>query len=155
MHSDNAEARKIYQDLIDRSADALLGRDFKRLKTFYTLPHEIESAKGSRTFTTSEELLEMFAQIHTDFERMGVTGMIRRCIAADFLTPDSLQGTHKTRMLAGASPIHDAYPVYSVVRREGGIWKFAYSVYALNDAGEEVLKIRDALLTRPRTPSET
>ena len=129
--SSSAQAKEIYQDLLDRLSCAYEANDFDAYARMIRVPHEVSSYGPKVQVNTMGELRVLFDSIRWHFAKTGVTDYVRTCISAEFISPTEIVGTHETRMLAGTQVVDTPYPVKSYLQLIDGSWWVCKSDNAL------------------------
>ena len=137
-------ARAVSRHLLEVTGRGLMSGDFALFAPCFLLPQDIATYEGSRTVTTHEELRAVFDGVRAHFRTQGVTDMVRECVAAEFQGPDTIQATHQSWLLSGGRLVQPSYPAFSILRRVQGIWKVAFSQYAIADAPGHVAALTGA-----------
>jgi hypothetical protein len=122
--------------LLARTGEAYMVGDFDSFAACFALPQWIETFKGRSLIATPDELQALFNAVRSNFYRLGVTDLVRRCVAAEFRDPDTIEATHETRLLSGARLVQPSYPCFSVIKRTEQGWLVAGGQYAIQDALE-------------------
>lgn len=106
-------------------------RDFSLVAPHFQLPQESGPFdSGTEPIETRDDLEALFRGVRGHFDDLGAERIIRPCIEASLHAPDTIYATHVTFLLKGNEMVKTPYPVFSILRRTDGIWRFAYSVYA-------------------------
>jgi hypothetical protein len=126
-------AKKISEDLLERTRLGLIEGDFDTFAACFVLPHEVDTIDGRRMIRTPEEFRKMFNNIVRFFEETGVTELSRQCIEASFKDENTIGATHKSRVLKGEVLVQDPYPAYSILKCFDGHWKVTFSQYSILD----------------------
>ena len=125
------DPRAVSEYLLARTGEAYMTGDFDGFAACFALPQWIETFKGRRLITSPDELQLFFNEMRSQFCRLGVTDMVRRCVVAEFRDPYTIEATHETRLLAGAQLVQPCYPCFSVIKRTGQGWQVADGQYAI------------------------
>lgn len=120
--------------LLARTGEAYMSGDFDSFAACFALPQGIETFKGRNLIANPEELLAFFNAMRAQFCRLGVTDLVRRCVAAAFRDPDTIEATHETRLISGALLVQPCYPCFSVLKRTPRGWLIAGGQYAIQGA---------------------
>ena len=146
MPDQDAEARRIAEDLLERTADALITGDFEAFHPCFVLPQIIDASPGQIELHTLADLRRTFDGVRNYHHRISVTDIVRRCISAEFVDPDTVMSTHSARLLSGSFLVNEAVPVLSRLIRTPDGWKIAATQYAVaEDEG-----LLEALMGRRR-----
>lgn len=108
--------------------------DFEMFASCFALPQWIETFEGRHLIATTEDLRTLFDAVRVHFCRLGVTDLVRRCVAAEFRDPDTIEATHESRLLAGTRLVQQPYPSFSILKRTDAGWQVAGAQYAIKDA---------------------
>lgn len=123
-------AREIVERLLEQTGQAILGNDFSLAEPCFKLPQDIQIFDSGVPIETVEDLKALFEGVRDHYANLGVTDLQRPCTSSAFHVADTIYATHMTYVLAGGVLVMEPYPVFSVLRREQGIWRIAHSVYA-------------------------
>ena len=129
-----SEAHKIVEHLLDETGAALMSGDFQRLMECFQLPYEIGTFAGQRTVTSEAEMRTTFDGVRTHLQARNVTDLVRRCMEAEFLDPETIDSTHESRVMAGPVQVQETFVVYSRQWIVDGRWRVGWSQYAITDA---------------------
>ncbi|MEM7521057.1 MAG: hypothetical protein AAF307_08460 [Pseudomonadota bacterium] len=129
-HTDQ-QAQEIYQDLLDRIAHAYTSDDFEAYARMIRVPHEVRSFGPRVEINTRAELRVLFDGLRVSLARRGIKDYVRTCLAAKWVSPTEIIGTHETRMIANNQIVEEPYPVKSVLRHIDGAWWVCSSDNAL------------------------
>lgn len=91
----DAEARRIYQDVLDRMNQAYFDGDLGVYRQLVHLPFTLSTFDSKVELTTPDEVGLMFRNLRLFLSSKNITSYIRVCIAARFLDPDTIEGTHE------------------------------------------------------------
>lgn len=141
--------RDVSEYLLARTGEAYLTGDFDMFAACFALPHRMETFEGATLITTPAQLHSLFLGMRGYLESLGVTDMVRRCVAAEFRDPDTIEATHETSMLAGSRLIQPTYPCFSVLRKTDLGWQIADGQYAVESSMIRMIDLSGA----PRTAS--
>ena len=125
------EARRIYQDTLDRMTAALLSRDPAAFTRHVFHPYEVRTVDGvliSRTESETEQMVTSFAD---QLAAQKVTRYERVCDAAQFVNPDHISGYHTSRAWCGDGTELDPFLTRLSLYRTEDTWKVATSDTAL------------------------
>lgn len=125
------DPRRITEAHLRRTALALLNGDFETFSMSFHLPHSVETFNDGGVLETSDDLRQVFENVRAQYERLGVTDIVRHCVNAEFRDASHMIATHETRLLSGATLVQAPYPVYSVLKKFGNEWKGLHSSYAV------------------------
>lgn len=142
-------AKSISEMLLERTGQALLTGDFEAMAQCFTLPLVHATLEGVTVLRTREDLEVLFGNVRSHFRRIGMTHMIRFCVAAEYAGPDRVNATHETHLFNRSVRLAEPFRVMSELVRIGGEWRIASSNYAVTrDHGYA------AALLPPAFPSE-
>jgi len=136
------EAMEIAKAMLEQTGKAMMEGDFDTFVTFISLPHVIQTFEGSHQLKSRADVSVIFEGLQQNFADRRVTDMVRRCIAARFVGPMTIEATHETRLLSGNQIISGPYPSFAILRCVENEWKIGHSQYAVNNDGDQ----SDALL---------
>jgi hypothetical protein len=133
--------------LLARTGEAYQSGDFDLFATCFALPQRLDTFEGSTIITTTAQLHSLFHGMRGYFQRLGVTDLVRRCVAARFRDPDTIEATHETSLLAGSRLLRPTYPCFSVIRKAAVGWQVADAQYAVESSLVRMIDLTGA----PRT----
>lgn len=117
-------AKDIYQDLLDRSAQATLSGDVAvLLSDFVNLPIRHTCSDQSVFIETPNDFADGWMSFSQSLTSRGVNRFIRQATDAEFLSENYIEGHHITHTLRDSTPVLDSYANRMVLRRVGGMWK--------------------------------
>lgn len=123
-------ARDIVDALLLQTAKALMTDDFLLAKPCFKLPQDMQIFDAGVKIETTEDLRALFNGVRDYYASLGVTDVVRPCKHVEFHDEDTIYANHMTYLLADGVMVVEPYPVFSILRREDGVWKVAHSVYA-------------------------
>lgn len=131
----------IVKTILDGTGRALLRKCFLSFAQYFTVPHVIETFEGSRTVASFAEFRGLFDGLVTQYERRGVTDLVRNCLEVKFRDENTILCAHEVRIMSGSQLLWRPYPVFSEVKRIGQHWKVVRTSYAIegNPALADVL----------------
>ncbi|MDJ0823821.1 MAG: hypothetical protein QNJ09_18690 [Paracoccaceae bacterium] len=124
--------------LLRKTGEAFISGDFDSFAECFELPQDIETFEGQRHLETLEDLRSLFTSLQGYFRSLGVTSLERHCIEAKYRDPDTIAATHQSRLMTGSVLLRAPYPAFSVLKRRDGVWRVAFSQYAISDAPEHL-----------------
>ena len=127
-------ARKIAEDLLERSGRGLLTGDFGLFADCFALPTEMETFDGRRIIKTLAELEAAFDAVRAYFGTTGMTRMERHIVDAEFRNPTSIFSTHQSCLAAEDVLVQQPFDVLSVIALIDGRWRIRHSQYAITDS---------------------
>ena len=129
-------ARKIAEELIYRTTDALIAGDFDTYLTCFDFPTTLESFEGNRAVNTPEDLEKVFVGIRQFLIVNNVTSLEHTFIEVEFAQSDTIHTLHETYALNGCTLVKEPFPIFSVLRHVNGRWRVTRSCYALPETNE-------------------
>jgi hypothetical protein len=142
--TEDQDALRIYQDLLDRIGASYITRDFDAFRRMIHIPHTLSSYGPKIRIDTTQDLRRMFDDICSKLKEQNIDTYMRICIAAAFEDQTTIIGAHETRLMNRAQVVEHAYPVKSVLRRFGDDWMVCESdnaIDARNSLGRIMKKI--------------
>jgi len=153
----DTEARRIATDLLEITRSGMLNGDFTSFFKQFQLPQTIMTFDGKTEVHTPEAFRKIFDDIRRYQHSLGVTDIVRYCVAASFKGPDRIETTHMTHLLSGERQLSASYPTFSVLSLIDGDWRIILADYAVEPGSHlsRVLlqRVRDAE-TQPPGPSD-
>lgn len=146
----NRTATEIAQHSLDVTGEALLARDFERFAQFYDVPYTIATESGIARRDTFDELAAGFYSAADHYHAEAVTRLERHVEAAVFDGADRLRFSHLTQLYRDDTPLRDAYPNVSDMRRINDRWVTVATEHLVSDPD----RFSTALLTVGRASSE-
>lgn len=137
-------AHAVSEHLLSVTGQALMRADFAGFAPCFLLPQELATFEGSRRLDSEDDLRSVFDGVIRHFRLSGVTDLVRQCQSAEFDGPDTVQAMHQSWLLAGDRLVQPSYPSFSILRRTRGVWKIAFSQYAIADAPAHVAALTGA-----------
>ena len=129
---------EISNELLATTGEALVGGDFDSFSACFELPQDLETFEGQRRLETRDDLRALFTSIQAFFRSLGVTLLERHCVEAKYRDPETIAATHQSRLMAGSVLLRAPYPAFSILKRRDGVWRVAFSQYAISDAPEHL-----------------
>ncbi len=130
-------AEDIADDLLYRTGQAMHHGNQQRFSGCFAWPQIVETSDGVRVFETEEEFRTVFAGVKRYYTENNVTDVVRTVVSAEFLGRDTVGAMYVTRLMRpGQALFRDPYPMYSILRRNAGLWKIVSSAYAILDSNE-------------------
>ncbi|SHG91701.1 hypothetical protein [Marivita hallyeonensis] len=126
-------AIEIAEELLDRTGRGLDSGDFDLFADAFALPYRHDTFDATVEITDLADIRSVYDQVRRHFRQIGVTRIIRFCVAADYQTPDKILSTHESHMFSGSHRIRPPYPVLSTLERRDGAWKITASNYAIGE----------------------
>ncbi|SEM75177.1 hypothetical protein SAMN05216227_100236 [Pseudorhodobacter antarcticus] len=131
---DFATAKEVAEYSLEQTGIGLMSGDFDLFAPHFLLPQYVKTFDGKRLLQTREDVRSVFDAVRAHFNKLQVTLLSRTCISAEFQDADTVFSTHETRLIARDVMVQQPYPVFSVLRRVGGVWLVADSEYAIVEA---------------------
>lgn len=79
-----------------------------------------------------EHLKVIFDRLQLHFRRKGIDFLERNIIESTYRDTDTITCTHQTRLISGVQLHQEAYPVFSILKRDtNDTWLIASGSYAL------------------------
>lgn len=134
---EHARCRAIVDDLLVQIGEGLESGDFSLSEPHFQLPQEAGPfASGTDPIETREDLRALFDGVRSHYGELGAERIIRPCIEASLHDENTIYATHVTFLLKGNVLVKKPYPVFSILRRTDGAWRFVYSVYATDEESD-------------------
>lgn len=124
---------EIHETLLEETRRAYLDDDEDAFVRLFVLPQTVVTQEGTRDLTTPEDVRAIFRHTHARFLALGVTDLIRVCIAAEFTAPDRIRATHVSYVLQGRKLVTEPYPNTGTLLRTDDGWKISSSEYGSTD----------------------
>jgi ketosteroid isomerase-like protein len=134
-------ASDIAEAILEVTGDALMSGDFDALAAVYHVPQVIVTMAGPINMETPDDLRRAFDGTHQYFKGLGITEVIRACVAAEYTSPTRIESTHVTELVKNGERLNDPYPVFSVLEKKGGNWKVTRGEYALEATNGHALAL--------------
>lgn len=123
------EARAIAEDLLARTAKAMLAHDFDALHACFHLPITVETPNSKMVLDTVEAHRTLVNTIIEGYASRGVTDLVRLCQSAHFVTPTAIHSLHVSHVMADTQRLEDSMPTLSRLEKIGGIWGITSAQY--------------------------
>jgi len=134
------DARGIYQDILDRTTDALLSRNPAGYAEHIAYPYEIKTVDGLVICKSNEDFYALFNGFVEELEALHVTEYTRICDTAKFVSADHISGYHTTRVQAdGRDVLAPFLTRLSLYRARDNSWKVNISDTSLRSADWQML----------------
>lgn len=145
-------ASDIAKAILEITGDALMSGDFDAFAAVFHAPQVMATMAGQIHMETVEDMRRAFDEMHHYFKAMGVTELVRACVAAEYKSTTRIESTHVSELLKNGKRINDPYPVFSVISKVDGTWKVTGSEYALEASNGQAMAISRADVShRPQT----
>lgn len=139
-------ADEIAEDLLYRTGKAMSADVFDWVCECFDLPQIVETLDGKSLIETEDDLLRIFRNLRQYYAKHNVTDVARTVVTAEFIDAETIGMTHAAQLMRPGGEVFRApYPVYSILRKFGEVWKIAGCSYAILDAPEH----NRALIGRP------
>ncbi|WP_342078563.1 hypothetical protein [Yoonia sp. SS1-5] len=136
---DDAEAKRIYQELLDKIGQSYFDADFAYFRDVIHVPHTLHSQGQTVHVDTDEDLRAGFNKFRSYLAGIGVTEFIRTCEDAMFLNEQQIIGEHTSHLLRNGVWSREPYNVRSMLRRTDGRWQVCSSENALPDSAWQIM----------------
>lgn len=120
----DTEARRIFQDMLDRCGEAMLAGDMPSLLRWFAVPNTVDSLEGRRVLHTENETRALFEAVIARQREQDITHMIRHVTHAEFKDADTIWATHETRYIFHGTVLSDRpHHAFSILHRYPDCWK--------------------------------
>lgn len=126
------DARRIYQETLDRLTAAILARDPVAFSKGIYLPHEARAMNGSTLCRTEEDVQKAMLTYANSLQDHKVTHLSRVCDTAHRVNAGQISGYHTTRIEAEAPFNVAPFLTRMSLYLEGTDWKVAITETALD-----------------------
>lgn len=123
-------AREIVERLLAQTGKAIMTDDFSLARPCFKLPQDIQIFDNGVNIETVEDLRALFEGVRDYYASLGVTEVVRPCNQVAFHDEDTIYANHMTYLMSGGVMLVEPYPVFSIIRRDNGVWKIAHALYA-------------------------
>ncbi|MEJ8561309.1 hypothetical protein QTO30_08800 [Yoonia sp. GPGPB17] len=137
-------ASDIAQALLEVTGNALMTGDFEAFKSAFHVPQKMATLAGPIHMETVEDMERAFREMCQHFKVIGLTEMIRTCVAAEYKSPALVESTHVAELLRNGKRLNEPYPVFSTLQKIDGVWKVTGSEYALDPMNGQALALKKA-----------
>ncbi|MEM6408770.1 MAG: hypothetical protein AAF700_10160 [Pseudomonadota bacterium] len=128
----DVEARQIANDMLEFTGTTMLAGEFDRFASAFKFPHVVTTMEKTIRIETPQDMKRLFDNLRDTYDRIGLTHMVRECVAAHFRTPERLEVTHVSQMMAGTRRLEEPFPVFSILEKINGSWLISSSDYAIH-----------------------
>ena len=128
-----ADPHQIHETLLEKTRRAYLDDDEDAFTRLFVLPQTIVTQEGKREVAVVEDVRSIFRHTRARFLALGVTDLIRVCIAAEFTAPDRIRATHVSYVLHGRRLVTEPYPNTGTLLLTSDGWKISSSEYGSTD----------------------
>ncbi|QUJ75848.1 hypothetical protein KDD17_13000 [Sulfitobacter albidus] len=135
-------AADIAANLMTRTRDALMARDFDAFIACFHLPVTVETVDGRQEVRNRAEARTVFDGLVSAFDAQNLTWSDRRLAQTDVISDARIEFVYLAQNFRGRDPVGERYPNFCQTRRIGEEWRITYSMHAVPVA----FKHRDALL---------
>ncbi len=126
-------AQQIAQTMLAVTGNATMSKDFDTYARCFHLPQTMETYSGRVDINTVKDLREIFDSVCKQFDAMGVTDFVRRCLEAQFRDPATIVVAHETRLMRDNYLLREPYPSYGTLKYIDDRWQITDSMYAIKD----------------------
>ena len=131
QEAQSLEARRIHEELLERTGHALLTEEFESYLECFSIPLNIITLSGRKSVTSPDDLKVIFDGVSARISRFNVTHFSRNCLSAVFVGDQTIHAAHQTRMVSGSVLVGPAIPAFSVIKKIGSSWKVSDQEYAV------------------------
>ena len=121
----------IAEDLLARSGRGLLTGEYEDFGGCFRLPLKLSTDLGSVEVLSHDQLKETFFRVRWHHRAIGMTRMVRKCLAAELLDDRTLICVHLTELFRGSELVQAPFKALSTVTRMDGDWKISECAYAI------------------------
>lgn len=130
---DNAEAARIFQEMLDISGEAMLTADMPELLRWFATPNTVETYEGHLVLNTEQETRALFETAMARQREQGISHMIRKVTHAEFRDPDTIWAIHETRYVFHNQVLSDApHQGFSILHRYPDCWKVHHAQFTVD-----------------------
>jgi len=129
------KAVEIYQSFLDETSRAIMHGDPEIFCHRVLLPFVMRTAQDETVLESWEDLVEDTRRVIKSLHQMHVTDFIRIALRARFVSPDTIEGWHRTYILRGANTVTPPYESRIVLRRTDAEWKVMLSEHEVSSHG--------------------
>ncbi|WP_108816217.1 hypothetical protein [Loktanella sp. Alg231-35] len=137
-------ASDIAEAILEVTGDALMSGNFDAFSAVFHAPQTMVTMAGPVYMENLEDMRRAFDEMHQYLKGMGVTEMIRACVASEYTSPTRIESTHVTELLQNGKRLNEPYPVFSILEKVNGGWKVTRGEYALEESNGQALAISRA-----------
>ena len=137
-------ASDIAEAILEITGEALMSGNFEAFASVFHVPQVMSTMAGSINMESIDDMRRAFDNSRAHFEAIGVTEMVRNCVAAEYKTPTRIESTHVCNLLHNGKRLNEPYPVFSVLEKVDGAWKVTGSEYALESTNGQALALSRA-----------
>lgn len=121
----------IAEDLLARSGNGLLTGEYEAFGGCFGLPLKLSTDLGRVEVLSHDQLKETFFRIRWHYRAIGMTRMVRKCLAAEFLDDRTLICVHLTELFRGSELAQAPFNALSTVTPSDGDWKIVECAYSI------------------------
>lgn len=126
-------AFRIAQEFLDHQGEATISGDIEATLDCCDIPCTLESMEGRVVATDLEEMRAICVAFIARLKAMGLTHMVRRCIAAEFKAPDTIWATYETRYVRDGQLLsEEPYAGFVILRHREDRWKISTMQFAVS-----------------------
>ncbi len=134
-------ASDIAEAILEVTGEALMSGDFDALAAVYHVPQIMLTMAGPIHMETPEDLRRAFDGTLQHFKGLGVTELVRACVAAEYTSPTRIESTHVTELVKNGERLNEPFPVFSVLEKIGDGWSVTRAEYALEETNAWALAL--------------
>ncbi|MFK7754535.1 MAG: hypothetical protein AB8B51_18550 [Sedimentitalea sp.] len=127
-------AKHVSERLLKITGDALMSNDVKSFASVFSLPHSITTFEAVTVLRTLDDVKKMYYNVQRHYHSIGVTDLVRYCVAAAYKSADQIEATHVAHLMQGAHRLAEPATVFSTLERIDGEWMITSSQYAIDNA---------------------
>lgn len=144
MHKATFSPYEISADLLKRTGDALLNRDFEAFAACFAFPLEMTTTGSAVVAHSRADLERKFWSLCEHYHGLGATALPREIEAVEARNADEILTTNLHRVVDGSVDLLPPYSVFAILRRIEGKWLIAKVEYLIPDTGPQGMAIRSA-----------
>jgi hypothetical protein len=130
----NEDARKILQSVLDNGAQALLDGDPEPFFQHVYFPHVIVTEDEETLATSRDDLIARFNSVSNALKANGVTDYVRLAHDCRFKDDGSICGHWKTHIIRRDHRLVPPFPCRTRMIEVDGIWQMTHAIYGLRFA---------------------
>lgn len=113
----------VFLAILQRITDAFLTQDMDEIARHYALPLIMETRTDTYVIADLEALTKDCHIYFVALQANRVTDIIRELFTVQQTEPDTIQGTYRTHIMAGATRITEPYTSVMTLRQIDGQWR--------------------------------
>jgi hypothetical protein len=121
------EALTIYQDFLDRTAEALIAGDAAGFLGHIHLPHQIVTENGIFEIADMETARRHFGGFAGALKAQGADAYTRIASSAAFVEPNRIVGRHTAHITSGGKLVAPVFENEMELERRNGVWGASYT----------------------------